>query len=108
SWPGEYFLIPVPTLLIDVPNGNYKVTLTLDDADHPSNTIVKEGLGHLKINQVKTELGKFVKRCFSVHVSDGQLKLAFGGLNPRVKHVEVERLQISANNYLSDINTVTE
>src|SRR5690625_1446983 len=108
SWPGEYFLIPVPTLLIDVPNGNYKVTLTLDDADHPSNTIVKEGLGHLKINQVKTELGKFVKRCFSVHVSDGQLKLAFGGLNPRVKHVEVERLPGIPTIYLAGDSTVTD
>ena len=108
SWPGDYFLIPVPTLLIDVPNGNYKVRLTLGDANHPSNTTVKEGLGHLKINQLKTASGQFVQRCFAVHVSDGQLKLAFGGLNPRVKHVEVERVSNIPTIYLAGDSTVTD
>ena len=108
SWPGEYFLIPVPSLLIDVPNGNYKVTLTLGDADHSSNTTVKEGLGHLKIDQMKTESGEFITRSFSVHVSDGQLKLAFGGLNPRVKHVEVERTPNLPTIYLAGDSTVTD
>src|SRR5699024_3426487 len=64
SWPGEYFLIPGPSLLIDVPNGNYKVKLTLGDDDHPSNTTVKEGLGHLQIDQMKIKSGEFITRSF--------------------------------------------
>ena len=108
SWPGEYFLNSVPTLLIDVPNGNYKVKLTLGSFDQSSDTTVKEGLGHLKINHLKTEPGEFITRSFSVHVSDGQLKLAFGGLNPGVKHVEVERLPGIPTIYLAGDSTVTD
>src|SRR5690625_6697189 len=67
SWPGEYFLIPVPSLLIDVPNGNYQVKLTLGDDDQPSNKTVKEGLRHLRIDQMKIKSWELITISVSIH-----------------------------------------
>lgn len=108
SWPGDYFLNPVPTLLMDVPNGNYEVNLTLGSSDQSSITTVKEGLGHLKIYNVKTEPGEFFKKSFSAHIADGQLKLAFGGPAPMVQHVEVKRVTNISTIFLASDSTVTD
>lgn len=108
SWPGEYFFKPVPTLLMDVPNGNYKVMLTLGSADQSSMTTVKEGLGHLKLCDVKTESGEFLTKSFSAHIADGQLKLAFGGPDPMVQHVKIERMTNTPTIFLASDSTVTD
>src|SRR5690625_5710451 len=108
SWPGDYFFPPVPTLLMDVPNGNYQVTLTLGSSHRSSITTVKEGLGHLRLYEVKTKAGEFVTKKLSVHIDDGQLKLAFGGPNPAVKHVEVQRNANIPTIFLAGDSTVTD
>ncbi|GIN55989.1 hypothetical protein J8TS2_03080 [Lederbergia ruris] len=108
SWPGDYFLTPVPTLLMDVPNGNYKVTLTLGSPDQAAITTVKEGLGHLKLYEVRTETGESLTKTFAVHIDDGQLKLAFGGIAPSVQHVEVKRMMSILTMFLASDSTVTD
>ncbi|HLQ97183.1 MAG TPA: rhamnogalacturonan acetylesterase [Candidatus Dormibacteraeota bacterium] len=108
SWAGDYFLTPVPTLLMDVPNGNYRVRLTLGSSNQPSVTTVKEGLGHLKMYDVRTEAGKFITKQFSVHINDGQLKLAFDGSSPAVQHVKVMRQTNIPTIFLAGDSTVTD
>ena len=108
SWPGDYFLTPVPTLLMDVPNGNYKVTLILGSSDQPAITTVKAGLGHLKLHEVRTEIGESLAKTFAVHIDDGQLKLAFGGEAPGVQHVEVRRMTSIPTMFLASDSTVTD
>src|SRR5690625_3298545 len=84
SWAGDYFLTPVPTLLMDVPNGNYRVRLTLGSSNRPSVTTVKEGLGHLKMYDVRTEAGKFITKQFSVHINEGKLNFVFDDSSQQV------------------------
>lgn len=78
SWPGDYFTEKVPTLLMDVPNGNYKVTLQLGSPDFSAVTTVREGLGRIMVLEAETAAGEHITRTFAVHVDNGQLKLAFG------------------------------
>ncbi|PWW00970.1 lysophospholipase L1-like esterase [Paenibacillus cellulosilyticus] len=108
SWPGDYFVPMIPSLLMDVPYGNYNVTLTLGSPDRPTETTVKEGLGRLRLFEVKTEAGRFVTKSFAVHVSDGQLKLAFGGTAPLVQKVEVKRIASIPTIHLAGDSTVTD
>jgi lysophospholipase L1-like esterase len=91
SWPGEYFEPVVPSFLLDVPNGNYRIRVKLGDADSSAETTVKFGIGRVMLKGVRTEPGQFVEAAFAVHVDDGQLKLAFGGAAPAVRMVEIER-----------------
>ncbi len=64
----------------NVPEGNYKVTVTLGDAKGESVTTVKAELRRLMLEQVRTEPGKFETRTFIVNVRvpqypGGQVKL---------------------------------
>ncbi|RTE10889.1 rhamnogalacturonan acetylesterase [Paenibacillus whitsoniae] len=108
SWPGDYFIPAVPTLLMDVPNGNYRVTLTIGSPNRQAVTTVKEGLGRLRLYELKTEAGVVVKKSFAVHVADGQLKLAFSGEAPSVQQVEVMRLASLPTLFLAGDSTVTD
>ncbi|AIQ52156.1 rhamnogalacturonan acetylesterase [Paenibacillus sp. FSL R7-0331] len=108
SWPGDYFAEGVPTLLMDVPNGNYRVTLQIGSADRSAVTTVREGLGRIKLLDMNTGAGELMTRTFAVHVDDGQLKLAFGGAAPAVQHVKVERAAGIPTLYLAGDSTVTD
>ncbi|CAG7643195.1 rhamnogalacturonan acetylesterase [Paenibacillus allorhizosphaerae] len=108
SWPGDYFDQPVPTLLIDVPYGNYKVTITLGSEESASDTTVKAGLGHILLKDFALPPGKTVRRSFAVHVEDGQLKLAVAGAAPKIRSVEIERAPVLPTLYLAGDSTVTD
>ncbi|WP_066195807.1 rhamnogalacturonan acetylesterase [Gracilibacillus timonensis] len=108
SWPGDYFIPSVPTFMMDVPNGNYKVILTLGSESKPTVTTVKEGLGRLKLHEVKTLTGNTITKTFAVNVEDGQLKLAFAGKNPVVQRIEIERVTSISTMFLVGDSTVTD
>lgn len=108
SWPGDFFVPFVPSLLMDVPNGNYQVTLTLGNSEKATVTTVKEGLGHLRLYEWRTEAGQIVTKSFAVHINDGQLKLAFGGESPGVQFVDVKREASIPTIYLAGDSTVTD
>lgn len=108
SWPGDYFLQPVSTLRVDVPYGNYSVTVTVGHPEMPSSTTVKAGLGRLMLDAVQTAAGQLVQQTFAVHVEDGQLKLAFSGSAPSVQTIEIERKDEMPTLYLAGDSTVTD
>lgn len=93
---------------MDVPNGNYRVTLQIGSADRSAVTTVREGLGRIKLLDMNTGAGELMTRTFAVHVDDGQLKLAFGGAAPAVQHVKVERAAGIPTLYLAGDSTVTD
>ncbi len=58
---------------VKVPEGNYKVTLTLGDAEGSTTTTVKAESRRLMLENVKTEAGKFRTETFIVHVKDRKI-----------------------------------
>ncbi|HZI49875.1 MAG TPA: rhamnogalacturonan acetylesterase, partial [Pyrinomonadaceae bacterium] len=66
---------------VALPEGNYKVTVTLGDAHEESTTTVKAELRRLMLEEVHTSKGQFVTRTFIVNVrtpkisGDGEVKL---------------------------------
>jgi lysophospholipase L1-like esterase len=108
SWPGDYFQPSVPTFLVDVPYGNYKVTIQFGDDDRSSITSVIAGLGCLMLDQIRTSPGQFVRESFAVHVDDGQLKLAFSGESPGVRSVVIERDPSIRTLFLAGDSTLTD
>jgi lysophospholipase L1-like esterase len=66
---------------VAVPEGNYKVTVTLGDAQGASTNTIKAELRRLMLEKIVTPRGKFITRTFTVNVrtpqipGDGQVKL---------------------------------
>lgn len=108
SWPGEYFIDPVKTFLIDVPYGNYSITITLGNSDTQSSTTVKVGHGRLMLDNVQTRPGQMIREKFAVHVDDGQLKLAFSGDKPCIHSLAIERAPQIPTLFLAGDSTVTD
>jgi lysophospholipase L1-like esterase len=75
---------------IALPEGNYKVTVTLGDQKAPSTTTVKAELRRLMLEKIHTDAGKTETRTFAVNVRTPQI--AGGGevhLKPREKTSEM-------------------
>ncbi|MCY9668106.1 rhamnogalacturonan acetylesterase [Paenibacillus alginolyticus] len=108
SWPGDYFIPSVKTFLVDVPYGNYRVSVTLGGADALSSTTVKAGLGSIMLDNIQTPTGQFVHETFAIHVENGQLKLAFSGEAPSVRSIVIERDPTIPTLFLAGDSTVTD
>jgi lysophospholipase L1-like esterase len=86
-----------------VPEGNYRVTVTLGDRGGDSVTTVKAELRRLMLEEVRTAAGKFATRTFIVNVRTPQIA---GGGQVRLKSRETsseawawdERLTLEFNN----------
>ncbi|WP_114780680.1 rhamnogalacturonan acetylesterase [Botryobacter ruber] len=80
----------------DVPEGNYKVTVTLGDAQGTSVTTVKAESRRLMLEEVKTANGKVESHTFLVNVR-----------TPRINEQERIRLKPREHNYLNWDNKLT-
>lgn len=112
---------------VAVPDGNYKVTVTLGDAGgEASDTTVKAELRRLMLNGVKTDAGKTETRSFVVNVRtpdypggkvklkvpresvdeawawDPRLTLEFNGARPCVSAIEIEKIDVPTVFLLGD------
>ncbi len=120
-----------------LPEGNYKVTLTLGDPKAPSVTTVKAELRRLMLENVAVAAGQSVERSFYVNVRtakiapnngvaagevnlkvpresvtearawDQALTLEFGGKHPAVRSIEITPVQIPTLFLLGD-STVSD
>ena len=70
---------------VDLPEGNYNVTLTLGDAKAASNTTVKAELRRLMLENVATTAGQVVTRTFTVNVRTPQIAARDGVAAGEVK-----------------------
>jgi len=120
-----------------VPEGNYRVTVTLGRADAAAVTTVKAEVRRLMLEQVATAPGQFVRRTFAVNVrtprlSDGseprldshevdaathqavsrdwddKLTLEFSGENPAPAAVEIEPAEHLTTLFITGDSTVTD
>jgi len=114
---------------VAVPEGNYKVTVTLGDAKVPSTTTVKAEARRLMLESIHTDAGHSQTRSFTVNVRtpkistggevgidsrevgtftwDDKLTLEFSGANPTVSRIEIEKTSAITVYVLGD-STVTD
>lgn len=103
------FCIPVDaTFRVDVPNGNYTVSICLGDALVPTRTTLRAGSGRMIFRNKHTSAGLFIWEKFAVNVRDGCLKLSFSGPAPRVNALEIAATPNSMTLFLAGDSTVTD
>lgn len=103
------FCIPVnASFLVDLPNGNYTVTVTIGDRTAPTETTLKTGPGRMVLHEAAVSAGQFIVRSFTVNVNTGQLKLSFSGTAPRVNAVCIQAAPQATTVYLAGDSTVTD
>jgi lysophospholipase L1-like esterase len=94
-------------IAIDVPNGNYDVTVKLG-GPAASITTVKSEMRRLSLESIATAPGQTVTRTFTVNVRDGQLNLEFLGEKPSLASLEVKADSAAPTVYLAGDSTVTD
>lgn len=117
---------------VKVPEGNYRVTVTLGDTLGSSSTTVKAELRRLMLEKIETESGQIVKRSFVVNVRtpdipgggqvrlkgrektseawawDEKLTLEFNGERPCVCGIEIIRIDDIPTIYVLGDSTVCD
>lgn len=72
---GDYITAEKPFYFsVKVPEGNYKVTVTLGDLKAASSTTIKAESRRLMLENVETAPGKFVTKTFIVNIKDRHIK----------------------------------
>lgn len=101
---------------IQVPEGNYKLTLTLGSKNHPTNTTVKSESRRLMLENVETQQNEFVEKSFVVNTRnimigdndsvrikereigklnwDDKLTIEINGKNPGLMKLEIESISV--------------
>jgi lysophospholipase L1-like esterase len=114
---------------VKVPEGNYKVTVTLGNPASAATTTVKAEARRLMLDRIHTDAGKTDTRSFTVNVRqpqitgggevqldprepgsltwDDKLTLSFSGERPAVASVEVEKVDVPTI-FLCGDSTVTD
>jgi lysophospholipase L1-like esterase len=117
---------------VRVPEGNYRITVTLGDAAGESTTTIKAELRRLMVDQAHTLPGQFVTRSFTVNIRtpqiagggevrlkdrektkehaawDDKLTLEFDGARPCLCALELTRVEDALTVYLLGDSTVCD
>jgi lysophospholipase L1-like esterase len=122
---------------VEVPEGNYRVTVTLGAPDADSVTTVKAETRRLMLERVRTTAGKFVRRTFTVNVRgpqistggevnldsremnlethvaisrtwDDKLTLEFSDEHPALAGLEIEKVNNAVTFFITGDSTVTD
>ncbi len=115
---------------VDVPEGNYNVTVTLGDQYGESTTALKAEARRLILEKTHTARGKFETRTFTVNVRrsqlhsgetvklkrdeqphmdwDDQLTLEFNDARPCVRMLEINKADDAVTVYIAGDSTVTD
>ncbi|MFD1953573.1 rhamnogalacturonan acetylesterase [Paenibacillus thailandensis] len=103
------FCIPVnASFLVDLPDGNYTVTVTMGDQIAPTTTTLKAGPNRMILHEAAASAGQFLVRSFTTNVNTGQLKLSFSGIAPRVNAVTIRPAPQATTIFLAGDSTVTD
>lgn len=88
------YLMPSGTdFNLDLPNGDYEVTVTAGDANSATETAVSvEGMTANKIALTSKAAGEYLVQSFQVALVDGQLNLTFSGAAPKLNGLVVAKL----------------
>ena len=115
---------------VDIPEGNYKVTVILGSDKGESNTTVKAESRRLMLANIKTSKGKYSTHTFAVNIRntkigdmdsvrikkrevgkliwDDKLTLEFNGKNPAVAKIEIEKADNIPTIFLAGNSTVVD
>jgi lysophospholipase L1-like esterase len=93
---------------VDVPNGNYNVTVILGDNAGSSANTLKAQCGRVVLNKLTTVSGQFSSQTFTVNVADGQLNLQFAWTAPKVEAVEIDKAPAATTIFLAGDSTVCD
>ena len=122
---------------VAVPEGNYRVTVTLGDPTADAITTVKAETRRLMLERIRTAAGKFTARTFTVNVRgpklstggevdldsremnlatrepiarhwDDKLTLAFSDAHPAVAAIEIEKVDDAITLFILGDSTVTD
>jgi lysophospholipase L1-like esterase len=117
---------------VTLPEGNYRVTVTLGNAVNPADTTIKAELRRLMLEAVQTKAGEFITRSFNVSVRtakistggvvrlkerelttefvnwDDKLTLEFNGPHPSVSALEIRRVTDVTTVFLLGDSTVCD
>jgi len=115
---------------VDVPEGNYKVTVTFGDAKLATVTTVRAESRRLMLEKVETKPGEFVTKTFIVNIRkpqieggtkvglkdreltkldwDDKLTLEFNNTHPAVSAVEITKADDQITVYLAGNSTVVD
>ncbi len=115
---------------VDVPEGNYKVTVTLGDAKQAAITTVRAESRRLMLEKVETKPGELVTKTFIVNIRkpqitggtkvglkdrelnkldwDDKLTLEFNNTHPAVAAVEIAKTDDQITVYLAGNSTVVD
>ena len=109
---GWGLLAPVPgggqQFALDLPDGNYDITLTFGGVDHETATVVRAEARRLMLPTVRTGANQTATRTITVNVRDGQLNLDFRGLSPSVTAVSVKPDPAVPTVFIAGDSTVTD
>lgn len=118
---------------IDLPEGNYDVTIWFGDPDKPTSTTVKAESRRLIFHDIETSAGHFITRKFTVNLRqpgfgsgdtvnlksrekgpplssswDGRLDLEFNGAHPGVAGIQITPNDQATTVFLAGDSTVTD
>lgn len=115
---------------ITLPDGNYKVTLTIGDAKRKASTVVRAECRRLMLDRIDTRKGELVERSFIVNKRspainsrdtvklnprevntmswDDKLSLEFNGSAPTVKSIKIEPADSVTTIFLCGNSTVVD
>lgn len=115
---------------VNVPEGNYKVTVTLGDVEGKSTTTIRAESRRLMLEKIQTDSGKTTKYTFIVNVRkplistggsvslkpreegkydwDDKLTLEFNDARPCINAVEIEKVDDQITVYLAGNSTVVD
>lgn len=130
---GDFVTSDKPFLFsIKLPEGNYKLTMTLGDGQGESTTTVKAELRRLMLENVKTAFGQYLHPSIAVNIRtpeiaegrrvrlkdrektseviawDDKLTLEFNGTRPCLCALEIERMDHIPTGYLLGDSTVCD
>lgn len=89
----DYLMPKDTTFNVDLPSGDYAVTVTAGDANGASETAVSvEGMTVPKIALTSKPAGEYLEQTFEVALVDGQLNLAFAGSAPKIAGIAISKL----------------
>lgn len=115
---------------VDVPEGNYLVTVTLGNKNLATNTTVKAESRRLMLENIMTPKGKYVTKTFTVNIRntkindtesvkintrevgkliwDDKLTLEFNGIDPSVAQIEIKKANNLTTIFLAGNSTVVD
>ncbi|MCK0471119.1 rhamnogalacturonan acetylesterase [Halalkalibacter sp. APA_J-10(15)] len=91
SYPGNYTLPFAPSLIIQVENGNYQMKITFGSDHYDSCTTVIAGAGQRIHHLIHVDKGQSKTILAAVPVHSKELRLAFTGIHPAIRSIELSR-----------------